>query len=250
MEKETYENYDVETLEYQLSLCNNREISKVVPEIIEIEEENDECKGEKRDEGSKEIYVAIGKDDLEVLKWVIAHVVVPGGRVNLIHVFPPISSISTPVGRLWVGQLSPEQAKVYAIEEHNRRRNLLHKYIRLCVENKVNVDTILIESNETTKSIMDLIPVLNITSLVMGTKHPSSSRKLIKGSNKGTMVQKNAPEYCKVILVYTGKKSLNNEGNIYHTSSSFSNVKQNKVPTRPTYEGNYKQCTCFPVKFY
>ena len=75
-------------------------------------------------------------------------------------------------------------------------------------------------------------------------------RKLIKGSNKGTMVQKNAPEYCKVILVYTGKKSLNNEGNIYHTSSSFSNVKQNKVPTRPTYEGNYKQCTCFPVKFY
>lgn len=34
----------------------------------------------------------------------------------------------------------------------------------------------LLENNATTKAIIDLIPVLNITNLVMGTKRPPSSR--------------------------------------------------------------------------
>lgn len=252
MEKETCD-YHVQTLEYQPSFIRE---SKVAPEIIEIiEEENDEFKGESRDDQAaskdKDVYVAVGKDDMEVLKWVVTHAIMPGDRINLIHIFPPISYISTPVGRLWVGQLSPEQAKIYAIEEHNRRKNLLHKYIRLCIEHKVNVDTILIESNEITKAILDLIPVLNMTSLVMGTKNPPSSRRLIKGPSKGTVIKKNAPENCKVTLVYTGKKHMDNREMVNHVSSSFlaSNDKRSKV-AQQKYEGNYKQCTCFPVKFY
>ncbi|KMT10696.1 hypothetical protein BVRB_5g118050 [Beta vulgaris subsp. vulgaris] len=235
-----------------------KERKVIVPEIIEIEEEeNDDYKGvnsgnnDKNTTNNKDVYVCVGKDDVEVLKWVLAHAVVPGNRVNLIHIYPPISSISTPVGRLWVGQLSPEQAKIYAIEEHNKRKNLLHKYIRLCVDNEVNVDTILIESTDTSKAILDLIPVLNMTSLVMGTTHPRSSRRLIKGSNKGTLVLKNAPDYCEVTLVYKGKKLVDNRGKMHHhISSSFlaSDGKQAKV-TRQNFERNYMECTCFPVRF-
>uniref|UniRef100_A0A803L8G5 Uncharacterized protein n=1 Tax=Chenopodium quinoa TaxID=63459 RepID=A0A803L8G5_CHEQI len=178
MEKEAYYDDEVEILEFQPS-CNKE--SKFAAEIVEIGEENDEYKGvncgsKVNDNKNEDVYVAVGKDDVHVLKWVLAHAVVPGARVNLIHVSHPISSISTPVGRLWIGQLSPEQSKIFAIEEHNKRKNLLNKYIRLCLDNKVNVDTILIESSETTKAILDLIPVLNMTSLFMGTKHQNLAR--------------------------------------------------------------------------
>lgn len=250
MEKEAYDN--VQTLELEAPL--NYKENKVVPEILEIEEENnDEYTGinsGSREKNHEDVYVAVGKNDLEVLKWVLAHVAVPGARVNLIHIFPPISYISTPVGRLWVGQLSPEQARIYAIEEHNKRRNLLNKYIRLCLDSKVNVDTILIESSETTKAILDLIPVLNMTSLVMGTRHPPSSRRLKKGSSKGTLVQKNASDNCKITLVYTGKKCVENQGKIYQFSPSLLASKDKTEVTQQNYEGNYMQCTCFPVKFY
>jgi K+-sensing histidine kinase KdpD len=80
------------------------------------------------------------------------------------------------VGRLSMSQLSQEQVRVYINEEHNRRRNLLQKYIRLCNEAKVTVDTMLLESDATPKVILDLIPVLNITNLVMGTKRQPYSR--------------------------------------------------------------------------
>ncbi|XP_021762852.1 U-box domain-containing protein 33-like [Chenopodium quinoa] len=248
MEKEAY--YDeVETLEFQPS-CNKE--SKVVPEIVEIEEEtDDELKGvncgSKENDKNEDVYVAVGKDDVHVLKWVLAHVVVTGARVNLIHVSHPIS---TPVGRLWVGQLSPEQTKIFATEEHNKRKNLLNKYIRLCLDNKVDVDTILIESSETTKAILNLIPLLNMTSLFMGTKHQNLARRLIKGSSKGALIQKSAPDYCKVSLIYIGNKNVDNRGKIHHISSSFvaSNDKQTKV-SRHKYEESHKECTCLSVKF-
>lgn len=113
------------------------------------------------------------------------------------------------VGKLSKSQLSKEQVRVYINEEHNRRRNLLQKYIRLCNEAKVQnsalcsqmtvnhrphtrewmmrtfffvpiwqvtVDTVLLESNMTAKAILELITVLNITNLVVGTKRTPCSR--------------------------------------------------------------------------
>lgn len=41
---------------------------------------------------------------------------------------------------------------------------------------QVPVDTVLLESNETAKAILDVIPVLNITCLVMGIKKLHCSR--------------------------------------------------------------------------
>lgn len=94
--------------------------------------------------------------------------------------------------------------QIYINEENNRRRNLLQKYINLCTDAKVReftfvdilsqylhkkiayvcfgfwlqvvVDTMLVESNAVAKAILDLIPVVNITNLVMGTNRPPSTR--------------------------------------------------------------------------
>ncbi|GKV00546.1 hypothetical protein SLEP1_g13217 [Rubroshorea leprosula] len=127
------------------------------PEIVEIGEDSTLVTGSR--DASADVYVAVGKDDLDVLKWALDHAVSPGARVFLVHVFPPITYIRTPVGRLSRNHPSHDQLKVYLNEENNRRRNQLQKYIRLCIDSKVTADTMLLESNYTAKAILELIPV-------------------------------------------------------------------------------------------
>ncbi|XP_047332670.1 U-box domain-containing protein 33-like [Impatiens glandulifera] len=176
------------------------------PEIVEIIEESS-CRDINKN-GKKDVYVAVGKDGLDVLKWVLNNqlVVSSSTRIFLVHVFPPLTYIPTPVGRLSRSQLTEEQVRVYVNEDNNRRRNILQKYIQLCNDAKVMVDTVLVESNSTAKAIIDLISILEITYLVMGSKRPPSSRLLMNGVGKGDFVKKNAPDFCEVAIVHKGEK--------------------------------------------
>lgn len=60
------------------------------PEIVEIVEE--------KSGGSlgKDVYVAVGRNDLCILRWALEHVVSPGSCIFLVHVFPPITHIPSP----------------------------------------------------------------------------------------------------------------------------------------------------------
>ncbi|KAI4374586.1 hypothetical protein MLD38_012566 [Melastoma candidum] len=176
----------------------------VSPEIVEIGEEREDVTA------VNDVYVAVGKedDDLDVLKWALDHCCLfPGSRVFLVHIFPPITYINTPVGRLSRNQLNQDQVRVYVNEENNRRRNTLQKYIRLCADAKVNVDTVLIEHKSVTKAILALIPVLNINKLVMGMRRAPYPRLIKKKQMKGEIVRNSAPDYCNVIIVYDGQEN-------------------------------------------
>ncbi|KAL8123419.1 U-box domain-containing protein 36-like [Apium graveolens] len=226
------------------------------PEIVEI---GDDIKSSicSRDEGIADVYVAVGKNDLDVIRWVLNHAVLPGSRVFLVHVYPPIAYIPTPVGRLTSSQLSNEQVQIYIKEENNKRRNLLQKYINLCTDARVPVDTMLVESNAVTKAVLDLIPVLNITNLVMGTKRPPI-RLIKKSAGKAQHVQKSAPEYCEVTIVYDGKKVVDgddqkvvdgkqqqsNEGVSSIVASDRRKSKSAQQPPR-----TFLDCICFSGKF-
>ncbi|XP_077250527.1 U-box domain-containing protein 33-like isoform X2 [Tasmannia lanceolata] len=140
------------------------------PEIVEISEDSMSLS-----RNGKDVYVAVGKDDSDTVKWALNNALLPGSCVFLIHVFTPVNYIPTPVGRLSKSQVSPDQWKCFINQETQRRRNHLQKYIRLCDDSKVVAETILIESNMIEKVIVDLIPVLNITRLIVGTKRPSRS---------------------------------------------------------------------------
>ncbi|XP_021801709.1 uncharacterized protein LOC110745869 isoform X2 [Prunus avium] len=176
----------------------------------EIEEESKSCStaagGTSIDRVFKDVYVAVGKDDTDVLKWTLDNAVSPGTRVFLVHVFPPITYIPTPVGRLAKSQLTDDQVRLYINEESNKRRNLLQKYVSLCNDAKVTVETMLLDSKDTAKAILDLIPVLCIIHLVIGTKRPPHSRLVRKKLSLGEFVRKNAPDFCEVSIVHEGKK--------------------------------------------
>ncbi|KAJ4850862.1 hypothetical protein Tsubulata_007096 [Turnera subulata] len=215
------------------------------PEIVEIGEDSRSVTNS-IDGFVNDVYVAVGKDDLDVLKWALDHCVSPGARLFLIHVFPPLTYINTPVGRLSRHQLSQDQLRFYINEENNRRRNKLEKYIRLCKDAKVNVDTMLLESSLTSKAILELIPILNITRLVMGTKGlPRSRLQLRKKLTKGEFVKKNAPDFCEVTIIHDGKKIADGQ--------QVTEVVPSSSPKRPHitdhFEKKFAGCTCFSGKF-
>ncbi|XP_011047812.1 PREDICTED: U-box domain-containing protein 33-like [Populus euphratica] len=188
------------------------------PEIVEIGEDIKTITNS-IDGVSHDVYVAVGKNDTDVLKWALDHAVLPGAQVFLVHVFPPLTYIPTPVGRLSRSQLSQDQMRFYINDENNRRRNHLQKYISLCADAKVTVDTMLLESNSTAKAILELIPVLNIRHLVMGTKRLPRSRLLRKKLAKGEFVKKNAPDYCEVSIIHESKKIMDGQHGIEPVSS-------------------------------
>ncbi|CAN4085983.1 unnamed protein product [Withania somnifera] len=181
----------------------------------EIEEIGEDNKSEvvisnNKDGGAmSDVYVAVGKNDMHVLQWALDHAISPGIRVCLVHVFPPITYIPSPVGKLSSSQLSREQVQAYISEESNRRKNLLEKYIRLCNDAKVPVDTVLVESKSPAKALLDLITVVNVTSLVIGTKRSISTIRLLKGHGVGEYIQKNAPAFCQVNVVGEEGKKIN-----------------------------------------
>lgn len=66
------------------------------PEIVEIGEDSKSVSISSRDCSMNDVYVAVGKNDLDVVKWALDHAISPGARVFLVHVSPPITYISTP----------------------------------------------------------------------------------------------------------------------------------------------------------
>ncbi|KAK9080521.1 hypothetical protein SSX86_000279 [Deinandra increscens subsp. villosa] len=223
------------------------------PEIVEVDDqESRRSGGVSREAGAgADVFVAVGKHDLDVVKWAVDHVVAPGARVYLVHVFPPVTHIQTPVGKLSRSQLSKEQVQIYINEENNKRRSLLQKYIRLCTDAKIAVETMLLESNTTTKAILDLIQVVNITKLVIGTKRSPSLRRLRKGPGKGEFIKKNAPGFCEVSIVCNGKQvTLGQQLQIRGVSpSNMPTTSQNGLRVAHSQvERKFFECACFSGK--
>lgn len=64
-------------------------------EIVEIVGDGKSITSNK-DRRVDDLYVAVGEDDLDVVKWALHHAVSPGARIFLVHVSPPITLIPTP----------------------------------------------------------------------------------------------------------------------------------------------------------
>ncbi|KAL1371543.1 hypothetical protein HN51_001778 [Arachis hypogaea] len=175
-------------------------------EIVEIVEDGKSITNNKN-RGDDDLHVAVGKDDLDLVQWVLDHVVSPGARIFLVHVSPPITMIPTPVGKFDRSQLTPQQVRFYVNQVNNKRKELLQKYVQLINEAKITAETLLLESNDTGKAILDLISILNISNIIIGMKKLPYTRK--RRSNKlsrGEFVKKNAPVSCEVTLVCHGEE--------------------------------------------
>ncbi|XP_004507584.1 U-box domain-containing protein 35-like [Cicer arietinum] len=191
---------------------------------------------------------------MEALSWTLNNLITTHTTIlYLIHVFPEIKHIPHPLGVGMVprNQVSAEQVESYMAQERAKRRLLLHKFIHSCSISKVKVDTILIESDFVAKAILDLIPILQITNLVIGANKSHlrklRSRKLGKCSVADEIMQ-NVPQSCNVRIICEGKEvndqmmsspSPQNQI-ITTTSANIINTKENNDSVL---------CICFKPKF-
>ncbi|GMJ14116.1 hypothetical protein HRI_005080800 [Hibiscus trionum] len=157
------------------------------------------------------VYVAVGKSQssMDALSWALSHFVDSSATtttVFLVHVFPEIHYIPSPLGKLPKSQVSAAQVETYMAQERGKRRQLLEKYLDICTASKAKVDTMLVESDMVAKAIIDLIPILNITKLVVGTRKVKSRR----GGGIAHQIFESAPKTCEVKVVCEGKDATAN----------------------------------------
>ncbi|XP_020705727.1 U-box domain-containing protein 35 [Dendrobium catenatum] len=198
-----------------------------------------------------EIYVAVGKNSssMEALSWALKHVAKPSSIVYLIHVFPEVLSIPTPLGMLPKSNVNPQQVDAFMNQERNKRRELLQKFLNLCMASKIQADTLLIESDLIEKAIVDLIPVLHIKRLIIGTtKSNLRNGKLRKKRSKAEVIYNNAPQYCAVKIICQGKevKAADQTQSSSSPSNNSSSIQGNGNGRK---NRNVMSCTWFPRKF-
>ncbi|CAD6336883.1 unnamed protein product [Miscanthus lutarioriparius] len=154
-----------------------------------------------------DVYVAVGKggSSMAALSWALRQLTKPRSFVYLVHVFPVVTSIPTPLGMMPKSQASPEQIETYLNQERSKRRQMLQKFLDQCRKFQVTVDVYLIESDQIANAIIELVPVLHIKQLVLGVSK-SNVRKLKRGTTIAGQVQKSAPLYCEVKIICDGKE--------------------------------------------
>ncbi|KAI3939313.1 hypothetical protein MKW98_022181 [Papaver atlanticum] len=203
---------------------SNREGSSIkhgTPTIFE------EFKGSMRVNSSRtgeryKIYVAIGKSksSRDALIWALKHLLhdIPPSSysstfIYLIHVYPEILYVPVPVGigKLHKDTVNPLLYEDYKNKKIEQRKQFLDDILKLCSGCKVKVDTLLIESNDVAKALIDLIPILNIEKLVIGTKK-SSYRKLKRPHGIADQILKAAlADTCDIKIIGHGKELIDIE---------------------------------------
>ncbi|KAI4296064.1 hypothetical protein L6164_036054 [Bauhinia variegata] len=168
----------------------------------------------REEHGDDSVYVAVGKSETSMvaLSWAIKNLVSHSPSTTilyLIHVFPEIKHIPNPLGAGMIpkDQVSSEQVESYMAQERGKRRELLNKFLHSCSASKVEVDTILIESDMVAKAILDLIPILHIKNLVIGTNKSNLRKsKSKRGNGIADQILQSEPEGCKVRIICEGKE--------------------------------------------
>ncbi|KAH6795863.1 hypothetical protein C2S51_036849 [Perilla frutescens var. frutescens] len=160
------------------------------------------------------VYVAVWREveealSMDALIWTIDNAFLDrsSALVFLVHVFPETKYIPTPLGKLPINQVNPEQKEKFLADERSKRRDLLQKFLNVCSVSQVKVDTVLIESDMEGKAILDLIPILNITKLVLGANKTTVRRmRSKKGNGAADLIVQKAPEFCEVKIICEGKE--------------------------------------------
>ncbi|XP_042443529.1 uncharacterized protein LOC122028730 isoform X2 [Zingiber officinale] len=193
------------------------------------------------EEEEQDVYVAVGEgsSSMDALMWALKHVARPSGIVYLVHVFPAVHHVPTPLGMLPRDQVSQAQVNTYLDQERVKRRDMLQKFLAEC---------------QKSRAVAELIEVLHIKRLIVGV-NKSNLRKMKKASCKAVQIQKSAAQYCEVKIICEGREVRDPEQStvISPAAESLSHDKNSTDGKRTKDEvSEAKQgavsCSCFSVK--
>ncbi|KAF3969444.1 hypothetical protein CMV_006774 [Castanea mollissima] len=202
------------------------------------------------------VFVAVGaaeesSSSMDALEWTLRHVVTPSTMVLLIHVFPVLRFIPSPLGMIPRNQVKPEMVQEYVTQERAKKKKLLQEFLNKCSASKVKVDVVLIESSSIAKAIVEIIPILKIRKLVIGTTQ-SSLRKLPprRGSGSGVAERRgrgsgiaywifqNALDTCDVKIICEGKEVIDQMIGWSHRISNGNSFRSTQEEEKPNGKPN------------
>ncbi|TKY53901.1 U-box domain-containing protein 33 [Spatholobus suberectus] len=162
--------------------------------------------------GKDVVYVAVGSDgdsSMEALSWALNHAVTPSATVCLVHVFPQVKLIPSPLGKIPRSHVNLEYVNMHLTQEKGKRKLFLQKFIDLCVDSKVKVEMMLLEGDNVAKAITDLVGNLNIRKLVIGITKSNLRKYGSRRQNAiAAKVLKNAQESCDIKIICEGREVI------------------------------------------
>ncbi|KAG4948901.1 hypothetical protein GLYMA_15G121100v4 [Glycine max] len=151
----------------------------------------------------------VGESSMEALLWTLNHAVTPSTTVYLVHVFPEIRLVPSPFGKFPRSHVNPEYVNFHLTQQKSKTKELLQKFIDLCLDSKVKVEIMLIEGDNIAKAITDHVRVHSIRKLVIGITKSNLSKSVSRRRNAiANKVLKNVPEICDIKIICDGKEVI------------------------------------------
>ncbi|XP_059075465.1 U-box domain-containing protein 33 [Cryptomeria japonica] len=192
-----------------IPVVNQRSVQvETLPEMKEIVQ--DECAPPPPPE---KIYIAVGKnlsESASALKWELQNLDKREETLLiLLHIRTQLRYIPSPIGKIPLNQVSEDVLVAYKKDAEKELDSWMNQYMDMCSRAKVKAEDLIIEKEEVSKGIVEVVSERGIRKLVMGT---SSAGNAISRKGKAYYVQRHAGESCDVSIVCKGKLVLLKEG--------------------------------------
>lgn len=159
------------------------------------------------------LIVAIAIDGKRSSKYVVRWALdkfVPQGEVlfKLLHVRPRITTVPTPMGNsIPLSQVREDVAAAYKKEMEWQTTEMLLPYKKMCSQRKVQVEVMLIESDDVENAIAEEVNKSAISKLVIGAASCGIFTRKPKKHNLSSRISACTPSFCTVFAVSKGKLS-------------------------------------------
>ncbi|XP_057527836.1 U-box domain-containing protein 35-like isoform X2 [Amaranthus tricolor] len=158
---------------------------------------------------SRVIAVALngGAKSKYIVRWAMEKFI-PEGKVSfkLIHVFPKITGVPTPMGNLIpVPQVRDDVAAAYKKEIEWQRTEMIVPFQKTLIQKKVQAELVLIEADDVANAISTKIAQYGIKELVIGASSNSLFARRVRGQLLSTVISDCTPKFCTVYVVSKGK---------------------------------------------
>ncbi|KAK4431686.1 U-box domain-containing protein 52 [Sesamum alatum] len=156
------------------------------------------------------IAINCGKKSKYVIRWALQNLIPDGGPeqicFKLIHVFPEITIVPTPMGTgMPISQVRNDVAAAFRKEVQWQTSERILPYKMLCIRKKVQAEIVQIESDDVVNAIAKEIAKCNIKKLVIGSS--SIGGLFSRRQNLSSRISECCPSFCTVYVVSKGKLS-------------------------------------------
>ncbi|KAK4385168.1 U-box domain-containing protein 52 [Sesamum angolense] len=156
------------------------------------------------------IAINCGKRSKYVIRWALENLIPDGGPeqvcFKLIHVFPEITTVPTPMGTgMPISQVRNDVAAAFRKEVEWQTSERILPYKMLCIRKKVQAEIVQIESDDIVNAIAKEIAKCNIKKLVIGAS--STGGLFSRGQSLSSRISECCPSFCTVYAVSKGKLS-------------------------------------------